>query len=35
VAMNPNCKSAKHAEEVVNEVFETCFRDTAPYDDIP
>ena len=35
VAMNPKCRDAKHAHEVVNEVFERCFRDTSPYDDIP
>ena len=35
VAMNPKCRDAKHAQEVVDGVFERCFRDTAPYDDIP
>ena len=35
VAMNPNCKSAQHAKEAVDEVFDRGFNDTAPYDDIP
>ena len=35
VAMNPKCRGAKHAEEIVGEVFERCFNDTAPFDDIP
>ena len=35
VAMNPNCTSDAHAKQVVDEVFERCFKDTAPYDDIP
>ena len=34
VAMNPKCRGAKHAEEIVGEVFERCFNDTAPFDDI-
>lgn len=35
VAMNPKCKGTRHAEEIVGEVFERCFNDTAPFDDIP
>ena len=35
VAMNPKCRGAKYAEEIVGEVFERCFNDTAPFDDIP
>jgi inner membrane protease ATP23 len=35
VSMNPKCRGKEHAEEVVSEVFEQCFKDTAPYDDIP
>lgn len=34
-AMNPMCRDKQHAKEVVDAVFEQCFRDTRPYDDIP
>ena len=33
-AMNPRCRT-KQAKAAVDEVFEQCFRDTRPYDDIP
>mmetsp|Transcript_16486 Transcript_16486/g.22786 ORF Transcript_16486/g.22786 Transcript_16486/m.22786 type:complete len:151 (+) Transcript_16486:359-811(+) len=33
VNMNPNCKG--RAKEAVNAVFDTCFKDTAPFDRIP
>ncbi|CCF58676.1 hypothetical protein KAFR_0F00790 [Kazachstania africana CBS 2517] len=31
---NPNCPSKEHAEKVVEEVWETCFNDTRPFDEI-
>ncbi|KAJ2388059.1 Mitochondrial inner membrane protease atp23 [Coemansia sp. RSA 2603] len=31
---NPNCKSEKHAEAAVNKVFQSCFTDTRPFDEI-
>ncbi|GAA6000213.1 hypothetical protein JCM10207_007909 [Rhodosporidiobolus poonsookiae] len=34
VAANPNCKSRDDAERVVNEVWESCFPDTRPFDEI-
>ncbi|GAA5998297.1 putative metalloprotease [Rhodotorula paludigena] len=34
VAANPNCKSKDEAERVVNEVFESCWPDTRPFDEI-
>ncbi|GAA5976804.1 hypothetical protein JCM10908_005636 [Rhodotorula pacifica] len=34
VAANPNCKSREEAERVVNEVFESCWPDTRPFDEI-
>ncbi|KAL7343722.1 peptidase M76 family-domain-containing protein [Rhodotorula toruloides] len=34
VAANPNCKSREEAERVVNEVFDSCFPDTRPFDEI-
>ncbi|BGP38467.1 Mitochondrial inner membrane protease atp23 [Rhodotorula kratochvilovae] len=34
VAANPNCKSPEEAERVVNEVFESCWPDTRPFDEI-
>ncbi|QKX58999.1 uncharacterized protein TRUGW13939_06128 [Talaromyces rugulosus] len=30
----PNCKDEEHATKVVNEVWESCFRDTRPFDEI-
>lgn len=35
VAMNPACTGPAHAAEVVDAVFERCFRDTAPFDRRP
>lgn len=34
VAANPNCKSKDEAERVVNEVFESCWPDTRPFDEV-
>ena len=34
VAARPGCRDAKHAEMVVNEVWESCFHDTRPFDEI-
>ncbi|PIA14024.1 hypothetical protein COEREDRAFT_83080 [Coemansia reversa NRRL 1564] len=34
VRENPSCKSDKHAEAVVNKVFQSCFTDTRPFDEI-
>lgn len=34
VAANPNCKSREEAERVVNEVFESCWPDTRPFDEV-
>jgi inner membrane protease ATP23 len=31
---NPNCKSDEEAARVVNEVFDSCFSDTRPFDSI-
>ncbi|KAJ2762373.1 Mitochondrial inner membrane protease atp23 [Coemansia sp. BCRC 34490] len=31
---NPSCKSKKHAEAAVNKVFQSCFTDTRPFDEI-
>lgn len=31
---NPNCKDRKMAETVVNQVFDHCFNDTRPFDEI-
>ncbi|AET37853.1 putative metalloprotease Ecym_2100 [Eremothecium cymbalariae DBVPG len=31
---NPNCKDQKHAENVVEEVWESCFNDTRPFESI-
>lgn len=30
----PACKDEAHAERVVNEVWDSCFRDTRPFDEI-
>uniref|UniRef100_A0A7S0SFR7 Mitochondrial inner membrane protease ATP23 n=1 Tax=Mantoniella antarctica TaxID=81844 RepID=A0A7S0SFR7_9CHLO len=35
VAMNPSCKSKEQAKEAVDSVFQQCFRDTRPFNDIP
>ena len=34
-AMNPRCRDRGEASRVVGEVFEQCFKDTRPFDDIP
>ncbi|GAA6010215.1 hypothetical protein JCM11491_005395 [Sporobolomyces phaffii] len=34
VTANPNCKSREQAEQVVNEVWESCWPDTRPFDEI-
>lgn len=32
VVGHPNCKDMKHAEEVVEDVFRSCFNDTRPFE---
>ena len=34
VAARPGCKDEKHANQVVNEVWDSCFNDTRPFDEI-
>ncbi|KAG9086446.1 Mitochondrial inner membrane protease atp23 [Ceratobasidium sp. UAMH 11750] len=34
VIANPACKSPEDAERAVNEVWESCFKDTRPFDEI-
>jgi len=34
VAANPNCTSPEEAQRVVNEVFESCWPDTRPFDEV-
>ncbi|KAJ1990391.1 Mitochondrial inner membrane protease atp23 [Dimargaris cristalligena] len=34
VQSNPNCSAPGVAEEAVNKVFRSCFRDTQPFDEI-
>ncbi|KAF5381213.1 hypothetical protein D9757_007875 [Collybiopsis confluens] len=34
VAANPACPSPAHAERAVNEVWDSCFADTRPFDEI-
>ena len=34
VAARPGCKDLKHAERVVDEVWDSCFRDTRPFDEV-
>ncbi|KAI8393529.1 metalloprotease ATP23 [Radiomyces spectabilis] len=34
VAENPNCKNMEEAERAVNSVFDSCFADTRPFDEI-
>ena len=34
MAANPNCKDRETAEKVVNEVFDSCFKDTRPFDEV-
>ncbi|KAK9447662.1 Atp23p [Limtongia smithiae] len=31
---NPNCKDRDHAEKVVDQVWDSCFKDTRPFDEI-
>lgn len=32
--LNPNCESKEHATKIVDEVFESCFNDTRPFEEI-
>jgi inner membrane protease ATP23 len=34
VALHPLCRDAAHAEQLVNEVWDSCFADTRPFDEI-
>ncbi|GAM90267.1 hypothetical protein ANO11243_083090 [Dothideomycetidae sp. 11243] len=34
VQQRPGCKNQEHAAKVVNEVWESCFHDTRPFDEI-
>ncbi|OMH84544.1 Mitochondrial inner membrane protease ATP23 [Zancudomyces culisetae] len=34
IQSNPACKSKKEAKEAVNKVFDSCFNDTEPFDEI-
>jgi inner membrane protease ATP23 len=34
VRMRPQCKDDEQATKVVNEVWDSCFRDTRPFDEI-
>jgi len=34
VRARPSCRDEVHAEKVVNEVWDSCFRDTRPFDEI-
>ncbi|EAS35599.3 mitochondrial inner membrane protease ATP23 [Coccidioides immitis RS] len=34
VQARPACKDEQHATQVVNEVWDSCFRDTRPFDEI-
>ncbi|KAI8080429.1 peptidase M76 family-domain-containing protein [Thamnidium elegans] len=34
VTQNPNCKNVEEAERAVSSVFESCFADTRPFDEI-
>ncbi|KAJ5178921.1 hypothetical protein N7492_002131 [Penicillium capsulatum] len=34
VSGRPNCRDEAHAQQVVNEVWGSCFRDTRPFDEI-
>ena len=31
---NPSCESEEMATKVVNEVWESCFKDTRPFDEV-
>lgn len=34
VSGNPNCQSKEHAAKIVDEVWDSCFADTRPFDEI-
>ena len=34
VQANPACPSREEAEKAVNEVWESCFNDTRPFDEV-
>jgi len=34
VMMRPRCKDDVHATKVVNEVWDSCFADTRPFDEV-
>lgn len=34
VTGNPNCKDKEHAEQIVGEVWDSCFNDTRPFEEI-
>jgi mitochondrial inner membrane protease ATP23 len=34
VSANPYCDSKEQAEKIVNEVFESCWNDTRPFDEV-
>ena len=34
VMANPNCPDKESAERAVNEVWESCFNDTRPFDEV-
>ncbi|EIW68181.1 hypothetical protein TREMEDRAFT_32489 [Tremella mesenterica DSM 1558] len=34
VEMNPSCSSREQAEQAVNEVWDSCFKDTRPFDEV-
>jgi len=35
VAMNPNCADEATAQQAVQQVWERCYRDSAPFDRVP
>ncbi|KAJ3319770.1 Mitochondrial inner membrane protease atp23 [Blyttiomyces sp. JEL0837] len=35
VKQNPSCQGEGVAEDAVRAVWDSCFKDTAPYDEIP
>jgi inner membrane protease ATP23 len=34
VIANPACAGREQAEQAVNEVFDSCFKDTRPFDEV-
>jgi inner membrane protease ATP23 len=34
VMARPSCQDEAHADKVVNEVWDSCFRDTRPFDEV-